>query len=61
MQARNETMAVDHSEVQRGQAEPTTRARTPRFKLIKLEERIAPGGGGGDGGYPTIKTGVTIE
>jgi hypothetical protein len=45
MQARNEAMAVDNDEAQRSQAEPTTRVRTPRFKLIKLEERIAPGGG----------------
>jgi hypothetical protein len=45
MQARNQTMTVDNEEAQKRQAEPTTRARTPRFKLIKLEERIAPGGG----------------
>jgi hypothetical protein len=44
MQARNQTMTVGNDEAQRGQAEPTTRERTPRFKLIKLEERIAPGG-----------------
>jgi hypothetical protein len=44
MQARNETMTADHDEAQNGRAEPTTRGRTPRFKLIKLEERIAPGG-----------------
>jgi hypothetical protein len=44
MQARNETMGVDRDEAKIGQAEPTTRGRTPRFKLIKLEERIAPGG-----------------
>jgi hypothetical protein len=50
MQARNKTMAVDHDEAQIGQAEPTTRERTPRFKLIKLEERIAPGGVGGISG-----------
>ena len=45
MQARDETMTVDKDEAQRAPAEPTTRERTPRFKLIKLEERIAPGGG----------------
>jgi hypothetical protein len=45
MQGRNETMAVGNDEAQRGPAEPTTRERTPRFKLIKLEERIAPGRG----------------
>jgi hypothetical protein len=45
MQARNETMTVGNDEAQRNPAEPTTRERTPRFKLIKLEERIAPGGG----------------
>ena len=53
MQARNEKMIVDSHEAQRGQAEPPTRERTPRFKLIKLEERIAPGGGGG----MTVQTG----
>ena len=43
MQARNETMtSIDKDEAQSGQAGPTTRERTPRFKLIKLEERIAP-------------------
>jgi hypothetical protein len=47
MQARNETMTVENDEAKKVQAEPTTRVRTPRFKLIKLEERIAPGGGGG--------------
>jgi hypothetical protein len=47
MQARHEKTTVGHDEAQRGQAEPTTRERTPRFKLIKLEERIAPGGGSG--------------
>jgi hypothetical protein len=56
MQARNETMSVDSDEAQRGPAEPTTRERTPRFKLIKLEERIAPGGGlqGGNTKYCNI-------
>ena len=44
MQARNETMTGDSDEAQRCQAEATTRERTPRFRLIKLEERIAPGG-----------------
>jgi hypothetical protein len=44
MQARNETMTVDRDDAQKGHAEPTTRERTPRFKLVKLEERIAPGG-----------------
>jgi hypothetical protein len=44
MQARNETMTVDRDDAQTGHAEPMTRKQTPRFKLIKLEERIAPGG-----------------
>jgi hypothetical protein len=44
MQARNETMTAGHDEARKGEAGPTTRERTPRFKLIKLEERIAPGG-----------------
>jgi hypothetical protein len=44
MQARNETIAVGQDETQIGPVQPTTRGRTPRFKLIKLEERIAPGG-----------------
>jgi len=43
MQARNETL-TGGQDVQSGPVEPTTRERTPRFKLIKLEERIAPGG-----------------
>jgi hypothetical protein len=56
MQARHEKTTVSHNEAQRDPAEPTTRERTPRFKLIKLEQRIAPGGGSGttpDGCYWT--------
>jgi hypothetical protein len=44
MQTRDETMAVDRDEAPKAPAEPTTREQTPRFKLIKLEQRIAPGG-----------------
>jgi hypothetical protein len=44
MQARDETMTFDRDEAPKAPAEPTTREQTPRFKLIKLEERIAPGG-----------------
>ena len=56
MQARNQTMTVDRNEAQSGQAEPTTRERTPRIKLIKLEERIAPGGLGSMS-HPCVGTG----
>jgi hypothetical protein len=45
MQARDVKMTAGQDEAERGQVEPPTRERTPRFKLIKLEERIAPGGG----------------
>ncbi len=44
MQARNKTTIVDGDVAKRVPAEPTIRERTPRFKLVKLEERIAPGG-----------------
>ncbi len=44
MQARDETMTFDRDEAPKAPAEPTTREQTPRFKLTKLEQRIAPGG-----------------
>jgi hypothetical protein len=45
MQADNDGTMADVIEAPRGQAEPTTCGRRPRFQLIKLEERIAPVGG----------------
>jgi hypothetical protein len=58
MQARNESVAVGNDEAQRGQAELTTRERRPRFKLIKLEERIAPYGGIGNASNNCGPTGL---
>jgi hypothetical protein len=45
MQARSETMTVDNDAAQVSPTHPPAGQRRPRFKLIKLEERIAPGGG----------------
>jgi hypothetical protein len=47
MQARSETMTVENDAAQVSPSDPPARERRPRFKLIKLEERIAPGGYGG--------------
>jgi hypothetical protein len=45
MQARSEAVRVgNHTAQVNPSSLPTAEAR-PRFKLIKLEERIAPGGG----------------
>jgi hypothetical protein len=60
MQPRNEKTTVGHDEAQRGHAEPATRERTPRFKLIKLEERIAPGGGSGSDSCTPLGTRIPI-
>jgi hypothetical protein len=44
MQARIETMTVENDAAQVGPTNLPAHERRPRFKLIKLEERIAPGG-----------------
>jgi hypothetical protein len=44
MQARSETVPVGNGTAQVSPSNPPARDRSPRFKLIKLEERIAPGG-----------------
>jgi hypothetical protein len=52
MQARSETMTVETDAAQVSPSHLPAGERRPRFKLIKLEERIAPGG------IPTTATGL---
>jgi hypothetical protein len=47
MESHSETMRVENDAAGIGPAQVPSRERRPRFRLIKLEERIAPGGGGG--------------